>query len=503
MKDVTRSNRWIAGLVLVAATLLPSLAWAQEDGSTGWFDDNTSESAAGADEAADAAPEPEAAPPPAAPERKSAAPAQDTYSETDPAALTDFRPALDPNGTWYDDPTYGLVWVPHKSVVGTKFAPYLSNGHWGLTDNGEWIWVSNYSFGWVVFHYGRWTWVPQLGWAWIPGREYRPAWVQWRYSTSGTRYVGWAPLPPRYAWRSGVAVSIWYGSPTPWIFCPTTYVYYNNVDHYIVRTRLTLIANRSVRWRGRRGRYSPPPRRFGIPRRALPRRRVAANPTALAASRRSTAKRVIRPGARPKGRRVVMSPQRRRIEARRKARALANQSKSRAPRGGAARRPARSAPRASRAYRPSRRLGRTYGSTARRPAVRSVAPRRSAPGTRAAPPSRNARPPARTAPSRARTAPRAKPRPRPKATPRRTTTRRPTRSATRRTKRSTTSRSAPRRSPPSRSRSSRSAPSRSRSAPTRSAPTRSAPSRSRSAPSRSAPSRSAPRRSSPSRSRRR
>src|ERR1700734_1446500 len=35
----------------------------------------------------------------------------DTYEDTDPSALTDFRATLDPHGSWFDDPTYGSVWV--------------------------------------------------------------------------------------------------------------------------------------------------------------------------------------------------------------------------------------------------------------------------------------------------------------------------------------------------------------------------------------------------------
>jgi hypothetical protein len=83
------------------------------------------------------------------------------YSDTDPSALTDFHSTLDPYGTWVDDPTYGTVWVPSSGVVGADFTPYVSAGHWVYDD--EYIWVSDYSWGWAPFHYGRWTYMGGMG----------------------------------------------------------------------------------------------------------------------------------------------------------------------------------------------------------------------------------------------------------------------------------------------------------------------------------------------------
>ena len=42
----------------------------------------------------------------------------DTYADTDPSALTDFRSTLDPYGSWVDDPTYGTLWVQVAVEVG-------------------------------------------------------------------------------------------------------------------------------------------------------------------------------------------------------------------------------------------------------------------------------------------------------------------------------------------------------------------------------------------------
>lgn len=159
----------------------------------------------------------------------------DAYEDTDPSALIEFEQPLAPYGTWLDDPTYGRIWVPSVVVVGPDFAPYQTAGHWTLTDEGEWLWVSDYSWGYIPFHYGRWVWTSTHGWAWIPGRVYAPAWVVWRVGDHG--YIGWAPMPPTYVWRGGVAVTLWTVPPAPYVFCPTTHVFHHHVHRHIVRDR--------------------------------------------------------------------------------------------------------------------------------------------------------------------------------------------------------------------------------------------------------------------------
>ncbi len=142
----------------------------------------------------------------------------EAYADTDPSALTDFRQALDPYGSWVDDPTYGTVWVPSESVVGDDFSPYVTAGHWAYGD--DYVWVSDYDWGWAPFHYGRWTYMGgRGGWGWIPGREYAGAWVSWRSGYEG--YVGWAPMPPTWGWRGGAAVGIGVVPPAAYTFCST------------------------------------------------------------------------------------------------------------------------------------------------------------------------------------------------------------------------------------------------------------------------------------------
>jgi len=126
----------------------------------------------------------------------------------DAQAYTQFESALAPFGGWDYDSSYGYVWSPSASIVGTGFSPYATGGNWALTEYG-WTWVSDWSWGWAPFHYGRW--ITRAGrWSWVPGSMWGPAWVSWR---SGGGYVGWSPLPPR-----GVRLAGGYGAGSPWRF---------------------------------------------------------------------------------------------------------------------------------------------------------------------------------------------------------------------------------------------------------------------------------------------
>ena len=225
---------------------------------------------------------PSLAPSPLLEPRSNAQPTQP--SETDSRALTEFRPTLDAYGGWVEHPSYGLVWVPRRDVVGEGFAPYVTSGHWALDTGGDWVWVSDYPFGSIVFHYGRWAYVSDSGWVWVPGYRYAPAWVSWRVPTGSYAYVGWAPLPPDYGWFGGVSVSLWWGYPTPWVFCPSAYAFHRHVDHYVVRDRalVTRLAASSARYvparphrrAADRTLAGPAPSEARIPAHAVPRERM-------------------------------------------------------------------------------------------------------------------------------------------------------------------------------------------------------------------------------------
>ena len=156
------------------------------------------------------------------------------YSDTDPSALTEFKPALEGHGQWIDDPTYGTVWQPNESEVGTDFVPYVSAGSWTYDESYGHTWVSTYDWGWAPFHYGRWVHVHR-GWVWIPGRTYSGAWVSWRYGGPSYGYVGWSPMGPDWYWYNGVAVGWTFGYNPYYVYCPHGRIYDQHVVHHVVQ----------------------------------------------------------------------------------------------------------------------------------------------------------------------------------------------------------------------------------------------------------------------------
>lgn len=222
------SRRGFALSAALGLLIGPREALAQSADDSGWFDPPPG--GGGVPDPYYPAPEAEAAPPPEAPEAPEVA-------DTDPSALTTFKPHLDPYGHWERDPKYGTVWVPHSEAVGSDFAPYVSRGHWSLTADDDWIWVSDYPFGWAVFHYGRWVWISGWGWSWVPGRTYANAWVVWRVPSAGYAYMGWAPMPPSWVWMDGYAVSLYFTPPLPFVFCHSSYVFHRHVHGYIIHDR--------------------------------------------------------------------------------------------------------------------------------------------------------------------------------------------------------------------------------------------------------------------------
>jgi hypothetical protein len=307
-------RRMLTLVFVLGIAASPAAAWAQPADDSGWFE---AEEAAGG--SAEAPPQPAqgselpSLPPSPLLDSRSGAASSSQAADNDPRALTDFRPELDPYGSWVQHPTYGLVWVPDAKVVGRGFAPYVSSGRWALDDGGNWIWVSDYPFGRVVFHYGRWVWASDAGWAWVPGYRYAPAWVQWRVPMGSSAYVGWAPLGPDYVWFSGVGVSFWYGSPTPWVFCPSAYVFHRNVNYYVVRDRA--VVNRvatstrryvpaSPRVAGTRALQarSPSLAAARVPAQAVPRERIRNTPLLRPSSRAALPAPRVAPGARASSR---------------------------------------------------------------------------------------------------------------------------------------------------------------------------------------------------------
>ena len=103
-----------------------------------------------------------------------------------------FYSNLEPHGSWLVSAEYGRVWQP--AVYRPGWNPYY-DGHWEYSDCG-WVWVSDYAWGAVPYHYGTWVLDPRFGWVWVPGTTWAPSWVVFR---TGPDYIGWAPVPPGFS----------------------------------------------------------------------------------------------------------------------------------------------------------------------------------------------------------------------------------------------------------------------------------------------------------------
>lgn len=118
-----------------------------------------------------------------------------------------FHDRLAAHGDWVYSDRWGEVWTP--TDVPNDFHPYGTAGHWANTDEYGWVWVSDYDWGDIPFHYGRWVNDPDDGWLWIPGYTWSPGWVVWR---SGGNYTGWMPMPPDdHFLQGGTSVGIGVG----------------------------------------------------------------------------------------------------------------------------------------------------------------------------------------------------------------------------------------------------------------------------------------------------
>jgi hypothetical protein len=237
----------------------------------------------------------------------------DAYADSDPSALSDFGPALDPYGTWGDDPTYGTVWTPSVDQMGSGFQPFDTAGSWTYVD-GDFVWVSDYAWGSICFHYGRWA---SSGgrWIWIPGREYAGAWVSWRVGDDAYGYVGWAPMAPTWRWIGGNATALGLAPSEPWAFSTYNEFLSPNLSSHVVTGAVAAAAASHTRpyvaaqptagpGRGSLpAPHGPPPALLGIEvsRLALP----------VLSTRELRARQLARPltaqqlGARPPVRRVV------------------------------------------------------------------------------------------------------------------------------------------------------------------------------------------------------
>jgi len=142
-----------------------------------------------------------APPPPPPSARQPEVGVPETAPPEDEADVGTFYDTLAPYGDWVIVAPYGRCWVPRVAI---GWRPYDDDGHWDYADAGM-VWVSDYDWGWVCFHYGRWFLAPRFGWCWVPGRIWAPNWCAWRW---GDEWCGWAPLPPSVRFDFSVGLRI-------------------------------------------------------------------------------------------------------------------------------------------------------------------------------------------------------------------------------------------------------------------------------------------------------
>jgi hypothetical protein len=76
--------------------------------------------------------------------------------------------ALDDYGEWYEEPTYGRVWMPSYAYGG--YDPFRY-GHWQQIGFG-WSWYDPMPWGAYTYHHGRWAYLDHLNrWCWVPSRR--------------------------------------------------------------------------------------------------------------------------------------------------------------------------------------------------------------------------------------------------------------------------------------------------------------------------------------------
>jgi hypothetical protein len=78
---------------------------------------------------------------------------------------------LDRYGEWYDEPSYGRVWMPSYAYGG--YDPFRY-GHWQQFGMAR-TWVSSMPWGYHTFNSGRWAYLNHLDrWCWVPTRRHHP-----------------------------------------------------------------------------------------------------------------------------------------------------------------------------------------------------------------------------------------------------------------------------------------------------------------------------------------
>jgi hypothetical protein len=139
-----------------------------------------------------------------------------------------FHSRLSPHGSWLNSRQYGLVWQPRVHEQG--WHPY-EHGRWQYSDVG-WVWVSDYRWGAIPYHYGTWVKDQQHDWVWVPGTTWAPAWVVFRQNQD---VIGWAPVAPSFTVGGGPMGRTVEGQVSgPFVYVPTRYFAAGPLNKYLI-----------------------------------------------------------------------------------------------------------------------------------------------------------------------------------------------------------------------------------------------------------------------------
>lgn len=117
---------------------------------------------------------------------------------------------LSDNGDWIYTSDYGYVWRPYDQAIRgySDWSPYRY-GSWRWVPPFGWTWVNDEPWGWVTYHHGRWLYWGGR-WVWAPYGYYRSTRSWWYPALVIIRAIGrdicWYPLSyrqPFYDFNAG------------------------------------------------------------------------------------------------------------------------------------------------------------------------------------------------------------------------------------------------------------------------------------------------------------
>ncbi|MGE0578978.1 DUF6600 domain-containing protein [Reyranella sp.] len=155
-----------------------------------------------------------------------------------PAGVTGYED-LNAYGTWVNDGSYGMAWIPRAVPVG--WAPYRT-GHWVYQQPWGWTWIDDQPWGFAPYHYGRWA-NRNNRWMWVPPqRDTRPI-----YAPALVAFVGGVELAVTLADRRNAPVG-WFPLGPREVYVPA---YTTNRDYYRRINRSAAVQDRLLddRWR--------------------------------------------------------------------------------------------------------------------------------------------------------------------------------------------------------------------------------------------------------------